>query len=279
MSYIFTEDDKYYVVEFANLLGVSLQKDRIMAMFQSHDHESALDWHDADEIMKDFPCRYTQSYPPDGTVCLTYINTPYQDDVDADLRKYLSRLDKTYFGGRRKLFRRSLNTTFIREAELKNKYYTELEKAKKKAMKKECKKSDKVGSKRDKLKLLLIELEAETEDFLAKHEKRHEIKQDDLDERRNAEMEVLKLKYQHLQEKLDADSKGAKEKIQQKQQLKKDKIERAMEELTGSDSDSDVSSIRNAEIEEIEERYEELFESIKEQRESLKSGQTLYLEQ
>jgi len=49
--------------------------------------------------------------------------------------------------------------------------------------------------------------------------------------------------------------------------------------LTGSDSDSDVNSIRNAEIEEIEERYEELLDSIKDQRESLKSGETLYLEQ
>jgi len=279
MSYIFTEDDKYYVVEFGNLLGLSPQKARILSLFESHDSESALDWHDADEIMKDFPCRYTQRFPPDGTACLTYINTPYQADVDEDLRKYLIRLDKTYFGGRRKLFRRSLNATFTKEAELKAKWQLELEKAKKKAMKKECKKSDKADSKRDKLKLLLIELEAETEDFLSKHEKRHEIKQDDLDERRNAEMEVLKLKYQHLQEKLDADSKGAKEKIQQKQQLKKDKIERAMEELTGSDSDSDVSSIRNAEIEEIEERYEELLDSIKDQRESLKSGETLYLEQ
>jgi hypothetical protein len=279
MSYIFTEDDKYYTVKFENLLGVSPRKNDLLKMFMSHDHESALDWHDADEIMKDFPCRYSQSYPPEGTACLTYINTPYQDDVDTDLRKYLIRLDKTYFGGRRQLFRRSLNATFNKEAELKAKWQLELEKAKKKAMKKECKKSDKSESKRDKLKLLLIELEAETEDFLSKHEKRHEIKQDELDERRNAEMEVLKLKYQHLQEKLDADSKGTKEKIQQKQQLKKDKIERAMEELTGSDSDSDVSSIRNAEIEEIEERYEELLDSIKEQRESLKSGQTLYLEQ
>jgi type VI protein secretion system component VasK len=258
---------------------VSPQKDRIMAMFMSHDHESALDWHDADEIMKDFPCRYMQQFPPEGTVCLTYINTPYQDDVDADLKKYLIRLDKTYFGGRRKLFRRSLNTTFTREADLKAKWQLELEKAKKKAMKKECKKSDKSVSKLDKLKLMLIDVDAETDDFLAKHEKRTEIKQDELDERRNAEMEQLKLKYQHLQEKLDADSKGAKEKIKQKQQLKKDKIERAMEELNGSGSDSDVSSIRNAEIDEIDERYEELLDSIKDQRESLKNGETIYLEQ
>jgi len=277
MSYIFKEDDKYYVVEFANLLGVSPQKDRIMAMFQSHDHEAALDWHDADEIMKDFPCRYAQKFPPDGTVCLPYMNTPYQDNVDADLKKYLIMLDKTYFGSRRKLFRRSMNSTFTREAELKAKWQLELEKAKKKAMKKDCKKSDKAESKRDKLKLMLIELEAETEDFLAKHEKRNEIKQDELDERKAAEMEQLKLKYQHLQEKLDTDSKGAKEKIQQKQQLKKDKIERTIEELTGSDSD--VSSVRNAEIDEIESRYEELLDSIKEQRESLKNGETLYLEQ
>jgi len=257
MSYIFSEDDKYYVVEFANLLGVSPQKARILSLFESHDSESALDWHDADEIMKDFPCRYTQRFPPDGTACLTYINTPYQADVDEDLRKYLIRLDKTYFGGRRKLFRRSLNATFTKEAELKAKWQLELEKAKKKAMKKECKKSDKADSKRDKLKLLLIELEAETEDFLAKHEKRKQVEQ----------------------EALDAKYLGLKEKIQQKQQLKKDKIERAMEELTGSDSDSDVSSIRNAEIEEIEERYEELLDSIKDQRESLKCGETLYLEQ
>jgi hypothetical protein len=255
MSYIFTEDDKYYVVEFANLLGVSPQKERIMAMFQSHDHESALDWHDADEIMKDFPCRYMQKFPPEGSVCLTYINTPYQDNVDADLKKYLIMLDKTYFGSRRKLFRRSLNSTFTREAELKVKWQLELEKAKKKAMKKDCKKSDKTESKRDKLKLMLIELEAETEDFLAKHEKRKQVEQ----------------------EALDAKYLGLKEKIQQKQQLKKDKIERTIEELTGSDSD--VSSVHNAEIDEIESRYEELLDSIKEQRESLKNGETLYLEQ
>jgi hypothetical protein len=257
MSYIFSEDDKYYVVEFENLVGVSPRKDALMSMAMSFDPENSLDWHDQAEIMRDFPCRYTQRFPPDGTACLTYINTPYQDDVDADLKKYLITLDKTYFGPRRKLFRRSLGSLDIKEAELKTKWQLELEKAKKKAMKKECKKSDKADSKRDKLKLLLIELQAETEDFLAKHEKRKQVEQ----------------------EALDAKYLGLKEKIQQKQQLKKDKIERAMEELTGSDSDSDVSSIRNAEIEEIEERYEELLDSIKDQRESLKSGQTLYLEQ
>ena len=42
MSYIFSEDDKYYVVEFENLVGVSPRKDALMSMAMSFDPENSL---------------------------------------------------------------------------------------------------------------------------------------------------------------------------------------------------------------------------------------------